>query len=55
MGGRDLLALLLIPLLVMLGMMMFDGAMMAQMSGQVTGMMSGGGMAVCSLDGRWCF
>jgi len=42
----SLLALVLIPLLLMLGMMTFGGAMMAQMGGM---QMSTAGMALCAL------
>src|SRR5712691_12808654 len=52
----SLLVLLLIPIVAMLGMMMFGGGMMAQMSGGTMsggmmsgGMMSGGMMALCFL------
>ena len=42
----SLLILLLIPLLAMLGMMMFGSGMMVQMSG---GTLSGGVMGLCAL------
>jgi uncharacterized membrane protein len=45
-GGRQSPGLLLIPLLVMLGMMIFGGGMMAQMGGM---QMGAGIMALCVL------